>query len=362
MANTGSFAGYRVYLIYIIRRPSQHEHNFKTVLTRCTDKELVTKVKDILKSIPEAQQFHHLHLWLLDGESHVLTVHINLRPSTSLEKLKSIRQQVSQALSDLNLSHTTIQFDIEAFFGAESDDMDGIIGRVDENLSFIQERFGYLGLLFDQHLGLIRKLSPILRDLTFDEKESDPEIILAIDWFKKYSIAFEEDTPVSFLKKNELESLELEDETPKISKWKILLFCYVIEGIRTKKLTLQYSFQHKTDESYLISSSEWLKNMGEYIKAAKMEAFTNAESVVNQIGKKPNKQYSTLNDLIDEEGVEGFRRTSSHWSLQGLDPNFVESKFIPTLLSEEKPAMLIELLTEVDKYSNFTSALRHTHK
>ena len=85
----------------------------KLFLQGVPDKELATKVEDILKSIPEVQQFHHLHLWSLDGESHVLTVHINLRPSTSLEKLKSIRQQVSQALSDLNLSHTTIQFELD---------------------------------------------------------------------------------------------------------------------------------------------------------------------------------------------------------------------------------------------------------
>lgn len=85
----------------------------KLFLQGVPDKELATKVEDILKSIPEVQQFHHLHLWSLDGESHVLTVHINLRPSTSLEKLKSIRQQVSQTLSDLNFSHTTIQFELD---------------------------------------------------------------------------------------------------------------------------------------------------------------------------------------------------------------------------------------------------------
>lgn len=61
---------------------------------------------DFVKSI------HHLHLWSLDGEQHVLTMHIEIATPTELERQLAYKQQIAEVLAPYQLSHTTVEFEI----------------------------------------------------------------------------------------------------------------------------------------------------------------------------------------------------------------------------------------------------------
>lgn len=77
------------------------------------DKDLAEKIEATLRNISEIKNFHHLHLWSLDGESHVLTVHIELAVGFSLEDQRNLKRQLSEALAEFDLSHTTVEFELE---------------------------------------------------------------------------------------------------------------------------------------------------------------------------------------------------------------------------------------------------------
>ncbi|MDP2713453.1 cation diffusion facilitator family transporter [Rheinheimera sp.] len=61
---------------------------------------------DFVKSI------HHLHLWSLDGEQHVLTMHVEIATPTELERQLAYKQQIAEVLAPYQLSHTTVEFEI----------------------------------------------------------------------------------------------------------------------------------------------------------------------------------------------------------------------------------------------------------
>ena len=248
---------------------------------------------------------------------------------------------------------------VEAFFSSETDDIDDACERFDVNISRLQKQRGFYHYLFNQHTGLVRRLTPALKALTFDRENSDAPLIEAIDWLRKSKPLLDENTPQAFLRKSEKDLIQDESETPAISRWKILLFCHVIEGIRTKKLTLKYSYRYRLDESYLIPWDEWLSERDSFIKRANLENFVNGAEVIQAIGSRLNSQYEQVNDLIDKNKVIGFRKTGDSWSLKKLEPDFDESKFIPNLLSEKKAVTLYELLAEVDKYSWYSTSLQH---
>lgn len=248
---------------------------------------------------------------------------------------------------------------VEAFFSSETDDIDDACERFDVNISRLQKQRGFYHYLFNQHTGLVRRLTPALKALTFDRENSDAPLIEAIDWLRESKPLLDENTPQAFLRKAEKALIQDESETPAISRWKILLFCHVIEGIRTKKLTLKYSYRYRLDESYLIPWDEWLSGRDSFTKRANLENFVNGAEVIQAIGSRLNSQYKQVNDLIDKNKVIGFRKTGDSWSLKNLEPDFDESKFIPNLLSEKKAVTLYELLAEVDKYSGYSTSLQH---
>ncbi|AKH69693.1 transposase, TnpA family [Spongiibacter sp. IMCC21906] len=248
---------------------------------------------------------------------------------------------------------------IEAFFGeGDEDDISRVFDTFENDLINLQKRKGYYHYLFDQHTSLIRKLSPALRALTFDSESSNPDLIEAIEYFRSKDSEFNEKAPTEFLNESEKELVMEESNLPAISRWKILLFCAVIIGIRDKKLILKYSYKYREDQSYLIPLQEWLADRDTLIRRANLESFVDGPQVLEKIGRHLNQQYYRVNDMIDRNEIEGFQKRPSGWMLKKLDADYDNSKFIPSLLSNHKAVTLYELLAEIDKYAEFSKVLQ----
>lgn len=71
-----------------------------------------SEIKQALLSVDHVEEIHHVHLWSLDGEQHVLTAHLVLNLSVDSEALKALKSQVNEKLSPFHLSHTTIEFEL----------------------------------------------------------------------------------------------------------------------------------------------------------------------------------------------------------------------------------------------------------
>ena len=101
--------GFTLFILFNVLR--YVGSTLKLFLQGVPDKNLAKKIEKKLKSIPEFQSFHHLHLWSIDGEHHVLTVHIELYADISLECQRSLKSQLSHELGEFDLSHTTVEFE-----------------------------------------------------------------------------------------------------------------------------------------------------------------------------------------------------------------------------------------------------------
>lgn len=75
------------------------------------DTNLTEKVKQSLLEIQFISGFHHFHLWSLDGESHVLTVHLTLKDRLDIEQQEALKLEIKQKLAGYNLAHTTIELE-----------------------------------------------------------------------------------------------------------------------------------------------------------------------------------------------------------------------------------------------------------
>ncbi|MEP4888881.1 MAG: cation diffusion facilitator family transporter [Aliiglaciecola sp.] len=75
------------------------------------DNEAREQVKDILLSPDSVDDVHHLHIWSLDGEQHVMTAHLVLNEQIAIPLMKEIKADLNTQLAPLNLAHTTIEFE-----------------------------------------------------------------------------------------------------------------------------------------------------------------------------------------------------------------------------------------------------------
>ncbi|HBT33038.1 MAG TPA: cation transporter [Pusillimonas sp.] len=76
------------------------------------DTRLLHSIRQALLALPDTQAVHHLHLWSLDGEKHVLTAHVVVQGETSISDYQNIKSNLKVALEQFNLFHTTIEIEL----------------------------------------------------------------------------------------------------------------------------------------------------------------------------------------------------------------------------------------------------------
>lgn len=68
-----------------------------------------TKVKEF----PKTAGVHHVHVWTLDGENHVLTAHIVMSRDTSRKEIVTLKRQVRAELPEDAFAHITLDVELE---------------------------------------------------------------------------------------------------------------------------------------------------------------------------------------------------------------------------------------------------------
>ena len=96
-------------LINVIRNLWETAHLF----TQGTpDTEELKKIECSLLDIQNVESIHHLHLWSLDGEHHVLTAHIRVSSLITIEEYMALKTAINSVLEPKELEHTTIEIEL----------------------------------------------------------------------------------------------------------------------------------------------------------------------------------------------------------------------------------------------------------
>ena len=83
----------------------------KLFIQATPDKKTYKQVADALLELPHVADLHHLHFWSLDGEEHVLTVHLVLTENLDIEARSDLKQHIDNVLAPYALSHTTVELE-----------------------------------------------------------------------------------------------------------------------------------------------------------------------------------------------------------------------------------------------------------
>lgn len=75
------------------------------------DTALLQKIQQTLLDMPGVDSAHHLHMWSLDGENHVLTAHLVLAGEFDPAAQVDLKVRIADHLAEFKLAHTTIEFE-----------------------------------------------------------------------------------------------------------------------------------------------------------------------------------------------------------------------------------------------------------
>jgi cobalt-zinc-cadmium efflux system protein len=96
-----------IYLLYIVIK------NMKDVLNiflQSVPKDMnVPKIRKLLSNIKEIKEIHDIHIWSIDGNYNVLSIHVTVKEGTSVNDYNNIKQNVRAALVNENIHHATIE-------------------------------------------------------------------------------------------------------------------------------------------------------------------------------------------------------------------------------------------------------------
>ncbi|MDL2241428.1 cation diffusion facilitator family transporter [Bacteroidales bacterium OttesenSCG-928-L03] len=84
---------------------------FQVILQAKPDNVDTRKVEEALMGIPGVESIHDLHIWTMDSEYNVATVHLVLKQTLSLEDQQRIRAEAHHLLIDLGIEHATVEIE-----------------------------------------------------------------------------------------------------------------------------------------------------------------------------------------------------------------------------------------------------------
>lgn len=94
------------------------KNTFKVLMQEVPQDIDVNEMLDKISKMPSVIGVHDFHLWSLDGERNIMTLHVVTANSTTSENTLKIKQEIKELAHSYNVEHVTLEFEDEN----ESDD------------------------------------------------------------------------------------------------------------------------------------------------------------------------------------------------------------------------------------------------
>lgn len=73
----------------------------------------IAEIENKILGIDRVQSIHHLHVWSLDGEHHVLTIHVVVKAESTMEDVRQIKEKINAITDGMDFEHTAIEVECE---------------------------------------------------------------------------------------------------------------------------------------------------------------------------------------------------------------------------------------------------------
>jgi cobalt-zinc-cadmium efflux system protein len=101
--------GISVYILFNVYK--MLKSIFKVFLQATPDNINISDLENKLKNLPDINSVHDLHIWTLDNEYHILTLHLVVVEEVTIDQIEKIKQDARDILSKEGIKHATIEIE-----------------------------------------------------------------------------------------------------------------------------------------------------------------------------------------------------------------------------------------------------------
>lgn len=101
--------GFTLFILFNVVR--NLKETILLFLQATPDDKQVNEVRSVLTAKTEVKELHHFHIWSLDGEHSVMTVHLVLNAEITVAQMKNLKNQLQKELKSFEFVHTTIELE-----------------------------------------------------------------------------------------------------------------------------------------------------------------------------------------------------------------------------------------------------------
>jgi cobalt-zinc-cadmium efflux system protein len=101
--------GFTLFILFNVFR--NLKETLMLFLQATPDEEQLSKIRSDLLANDKVSDLHHFHIWSLDGERNVMTVHLVLDEDVSLELLQTLKENIHSSLEKYKFEHTTVELE-----------------------------------------------------------------------------------------------------------------------------------------------------------------------------------------------------------------------------------------------------------
>jgi len=263
---------------------------------------------------------------------------------------------ISSVIKDKSLSAIKKVSVIEALVDTKSKLLTTILSSKEISQSSTKTKYNFIE---QKSISLQGKLSGILKAIEFDEKTSNKNIILAINYFRNHTTITNK-APQGYLNDEEIASI-FDGGKFRVSLYKVLLFFYVSDAIKNGTLNLKYSIKYKNFEDYMIGKDEWLKKKDSLLKIHELEYLKKFDNFIIPIKEKLENSYKTTNTNINQGFNTYYTSTTDKFILK--TPKVEKADNEINLLSKYFPQSeylsVIDMLNVINNSTDFLSSFQH---
>ena len=231
-----------------------------------------------------------------------------------------------------------------------------------QSLSNVSDDEEYYELLELKSRSLMGSLKDILMVLAFNPEDSDADMLTAIECFVGNHGDIPTNASTAFLETKDADAVRL--NRAKISRpnlYKSLLFLRAVDHIKAGTLNLRYSYRYKPIQDYIINKQRWEAERDTLLKAAGLFAFGDFDTVINDLKKSLDDKYKQVNWRIDNNQNQYYSISQAgNMSLTTPAVDKGDNESVAQLMPEPGVVSIIHILKDVDNFSKFGKAIRHS--
>ena len=220
----------------------------------------------------------------------------------------------------------------------------------------------YLDILESKSLKLQNRVSPIIKNLEFDEETSDAALMAAIRYFRDKDGVLGLDAPLEFFEDDQQEVVFTDAGRLRISLYKVLLFEHISSAIKSGSINVADSYKYKAFEDYMIPKEKWRLEKKQLLARAGLSGFENYDNIEPELNNALDDQYRITNENV-ASGRNKHAKIDAKGDLMVSTPRRekITEDAAKEIFPRNRIISILEVLSTIDKLTNFSACFEHHH-